>query len=327
VAARAGVGRSTASRAINGSSTVSDKARAAVTDAVESLGYIPNPAARALVTRRTGAVALVIAESDDRVFADAYFANIVRGISEVVAAAGRQLVVSLLRRDDRTALKSFLTPGHVDGVILLDQDVTDWVLRTVVHKRLPVVHGGRPTGEVACSYVDVDNRAGARLAVEHLLERGRRTIAMITGPARSTHSQDRLAGYQDTLAVHGIAIDPALVRTGSFDEGSGRVAMEDLLLRHPGLDGVFVASDSMAVGALQVLRDAGRRVPEDVSVVGFDDAPVAVRCTPALTTVRQPTEDVGRHLATRLLAQIDRPTDRVGPPTVLPTSLVVREST
>jgi DNA-binding LacI/PurR family transcriptional regulator len=325
VAAQAGVGRGTASRAINGSPGVSARARAAVQAAVESLGYVPNPAARALVTQRTGAIAIVIAESDDRIFGEAYFARIVRGCAEVVSAAGGQLVLPVVRRDDRKALAEFLRPMHVDGIVLLDQETTSTLAEEIWDTRLPVVHGGRPVGGLRFPYVDTDNAEGAKLAVGHLLSRGRRRVAMITGSHLSTHSNDRLEGYRTTLEAAGLPVEEELIAEGDFDEATGERAMRVLLGRRPELDAVFAGNDAMAVGALRVLREAGRHVPDDVAVVGFDDAPFAATSEPALTTVNQPTEEVGRRLARMLLEQIEDP-GREPVPVILPTTLVVRKS-
>jgi DNA-binding LacI/PurR family transcriptional regulator len=312
---------------INGSPTVSDRARDAVLAAVQALGYVPNQAARSLVTRRTGAVALVIAESDDRIFGEPYFAGIVRGTTEVISGAGRQVVLPLFRRDDREALRAFLTPQHVDGVILLDQDVEGTLPQETIDRRVPIVHGGRPALGLASPYVDTDNIVGARAAVEHLISRGRATIATIAGPPRSTHSNDRLEGYRLALEDHGRTVDPELVEVGEFNEPSGVVAMRRLLERRPDLDADFAANDSMAVGALRVLQESGRSVPDDVAVVGFDDSPIAAIARPALTTVHQPTEEVGRHLARLLLAQIEDPQQAPDSPVLLPTHLVLRAST
>ena len=326
VAAQAGVGRGTASRVINGSPGVSARARAAVEAAIESLGYVPNPAARALVTQRTGAIAVVIAESDDRIFGEAYFARIVRGSTEVISGAGRQLVLPLVRRDDRQALAAFLKPMHVDGIILLDQQTNSTLAQEISGSNLAVVHGGRPVEGLVCPYVDTDNVEGAHLAVGHLLSRDRRRIAMITGSHLSTHSNDRLHGYRQTLEAAGLPVEPDLIEEGDFDEASGEQAMRALLERRPDLDAVFAGNDAMALGALRVLRTAGRRVPDDVAVVGFDDAPFAATTTPALSTVNQPTEEVGRRLARMLLEQLERPSRDPVPPVILPTTLVVRES-
>ena len=164
--------------------------------------------------------------------------------------------------------------------------------------------GGRPAGGYAGTCVDVDNAGGARAGVAHLLERGRRRIATITGPLDMMVGQDRLAGYRDALADAGRPADDSLVETGDFSEDSGQQAMRALLEREPDLDAVFAANDLMAVGAMRALREAGRRVPDDVAVVGFDDSPLSRVTDPPLSTVRQPTDEMGRRMAELLLQLI-----------------------
>jgi DNA-binding LacI/PurR family transcriptional regulator len=329
VAARAGVGRGTVSRVINGSSQVSPQTREAVEAAVAELGYVPNLAARALVTRRTDTVALVISESGDRLFTEPFFAGVVRGISAGVGEAGRQLVLALTAdTDDERPLERYLTPQHVDGVLLLSlhgEDPLPWHLR---ERGLPVVLGGRPTGGYDVPFVDVDNIGGAKVGVAHLVQRGRRRIATLTGPSDMGAGQDRLAGYLAALDEAGLPRDEALVREGDFSEASGVAGMQALLERSPDLDGLFAANDLMAIGAMRALREAGRSVPGDVAVVGFDDSPLARVTSPALSSVRQPTEEMGRRMAAMLMELIRSEPDGEGPPApvLLDTELVQRDS-
>jgi DNA-binding LacI/PurR family transcriptional regulator len=325
VAARAGVGRGTVSRVINGSPQVSDRARQAVEAAVAELGYVPNLAARALVTRRTDTVALVVSESEDRLFTEPFFAGVVRGIGAGVAAAGRQLVLALSdAAHDERPLERYLTPQHVDGVLLLSLHGDDPLPQHLAEHGLPVVLGGRPAGRWRGPYVDVDNVGGARAGVTHLLERGRRRIATITGPQDMVAGQDRLAGYRRALADARVPEDADLVVAGDFSEASGLTAMRSLLERRPDVDAVFAANDPMAAGALRAIREAGRSVPAEVAVLGFDDSPLARVTEPALSTVRQPVEEMGRRMAELLVRLISG--GEVEGPLVLPTELVVRAS-
>jgi DNA-binding LacI/PurR family transcriptional regulator len=326
VAARAGVGRGTVSRVINGSPQVSEKARQAVEAAVHELGYVPNLAARTLVTRRTDAVALVVSESEDRLFGEPFFAGVVRGISAGVTAAGRQLVLALTgTHDEGRPLERYLTPQHVDGVLLLSLHGADPLPALLRDRGLPVVLGGRPTGHYDGACVDVDNVGGAHSGASHLIARGRQRIATITGPLDMGAGQDRLRGVETALAEAGRQVDASLVETGDFSEASGELAMRRLLERRPDLDAVFAANDPMAVGAMRALHGAGRRIPEDVAVVGFDDSPLSRATTPPLTSVRQPVEEMGRAMADALIRLIaDDGND--GEHRVLPTELVVRGS-
>ncbi|MGB0100737.1 MAG: LacI family DNA-binding transcriptional regulator [Nocardioides sp.] len=326
VAARAGVGRGTASRVINGGDKVSDRARRAVEDAIAELGYVPNLAARALVKRRTDTVALVIAESEERVFGEPFFAGVIRGIGAALGDADRQLVLILAQASQRRlGLDRYLTGQHVDGVLLLSLHDDDELPDRIRAHGLPVVVGGRSHPGVESGFVDVDNVQGAGLAVDHLLARGRQRIATIAGPSDMVAGSSRLQGYAAALASAGRSLDERLVEHGDFSHESGAAAMQALLEREPAIDAVFCANDLMAVGALQTLRAAGRRVPEDVAVVGFEDAPIARSAHPPLTTVRQSSEEMGREMVALLLETMAEP-ERTRPGRMLSTRLVVRDS-
>lgn len=324
VAARAGVGRGTASRVVNGAARVSERARTAVEAAIKELGYVPNRAARALVTRRTDAVALVIAESEERVFGEPFFAGVVRGIGSELAAVDKQLVLLIAPADRTGHIEDYLTRQHVDGVLLLSLHDDDRLPGRIRATGLPVVLGGSTPG-VETGYVDNDNLKGARLAVEHLLERGRRRIATIAGPADMAAGRQRVDGYRAALAAAGVGYDDSLVEPGDFSFASGERAMRALLERRPDLDAVFCADDPMAAGALGVLREAGRSVPSDVAVVGFDDSPLALSTHPPLTSVHQSPDRMGREMVRLLLAAVDDPSADPGV-RILPTHLVVRGS-
>ncbi|MBN6055156.1 LacI family DNA-binding transcriptional regulator [Nonomuraea sp. RK-328] len=311
------------SRVINGSPNVSEKAREAVRQAIEELGYVPNRAARALVTRRTDTVALVVSESELRVFDEPYFAGTIRGIGSALSETGLQLILAMAQSaEEHERLEHYLTGQHVDGVLLLSLHGDDPLPGRLEAMGVPTVLGGRPVGPAPYSYVDMDNRAGARQAVKHLLSLGRASIATIAGPQDMGVGVDRLAGYRDALLSSGM---PELVAYGDFSEESGASAMRELLAEHPGLDAVFTASDLMAVGAMRVLKAAGRTIPGDVAVVGFEDSKAAAHTDPPLTTVHQPTEAMGRQMAQLLVARINGEEVRQ-PVVILDTHLVLRES-
>jgi DNA-binding LacI/PurR family transcriptional regulator len=334
VAALAGVSRATVSRVVNGSPKVSPVVRAQVERAVAKLGYVPNRAARSLVTRRADSVALVVSEPHARFFSEPFFAGVVRGVSAALAETGVQLLL-LIAQDlpDRGRLERYVVGGHVDGVLLVSVHGDDPLPGTLERAGVPAVLVGRPAGRGGPqvdragpgSYVDADNRGGAAKAVGHLARRGRRRIATITGSLDMGVGQDRLEGYRDGLAAAGLAGPGDLVETGDFTEEGGAAAMGRLLER-PGdpVDAVFAASDLMAAGALRALRAADRRVPEDVAVVGFEDSAVARCAQPPLTTVRQPIEEMGRQAARLLLAQVAG--EAGGMHLILDTELVVRSS-
>jgi DNA-binding LacI/PurR family transcriptional regulator len=326
VARAAGVSRATVSRVVNGSPKVSPDARRAVERAVARLGYVPNPAARSLVTRRSESIGLVITEPASRLFDDPFFPRLLRGISAELSARNLQLV--LLMPEDGDAeqrLERYLAAGHVDGVVLVSLHGDDPLPAHLQARRVPMVVGGRPPEGVVASYVDVDNREAARSAVRHLAGLGRRRIATITGPLDMGAGLDRLDGYLEALAELGLGRDDGLIAEADFTYDGGATAMRRLLQAAPDLDAVFAASDLMAAGALAVLRAAGRAVPEAVAVVGFDDSPLAAAMEPPLTSVRQPIEDMGRELV-RLLAESIERGPRATRRVLLSTELVPRGS-
>ncbi|MFK8911987.1 LacI family DNA-binding transcriptional regulator [Streptomyces sp. YS-3] len=326
VAARAGVGRGTVSRVINGSPRVSDRTRAAVEAAVAELGYVPNRAARALAANRTDAIALVVPETETRFFAEPYFSEVVRGVGQALAETDMQLLLTLVGSErERRRLAQYLTGQRVDGVLLVGVHADDPLPELLEQLDMPVVISGPRSEEEPLASVDSDNFGGARAAVAHLLARGRRRIATITGPLDVYGARCRLDGYRAALAGAGLPPEPGLIGPSDFTEEGGREAMALLLDREPGLDAVFAASDVMAAGARQILRERGRRVPEDVALIGFDDSAIARHMEPPLTSVRQPIEEMGRAMTDLLLTQIAAG-ERAGTQLVLPTELVVRSS-
>jgi DNA-binding LacI/PurR family transcriptional regulator len=304
VARVAGVSRGTASRALNGGRNVSPRAMDAVTKAAAELGYRPNLAARSLVLGRSESVGLVISETDERLFVDPFFAAIVRSVHAELAATGTQLVLALAQHsEDREKMVRFASGRHLDGVLLISLHDDDPLPAALEEVGIPVVLAGRGDGTGTC-WVDADNRGGARLATGYLLSLGRRHPVTVAGPEDMTVSRDRLLGWEDALREARLAPPRGAVEHGDFTEVSGYMGMRRLLQRVPGLDAVFAASDPMALGALRALRDAGRRVPQDVAVIGFDDAPAAQLADPPLTTIRQPVDEMGRLLVHMLVARM-----------------------
>lgn len=310
VAREAGVSRATVSRVVNGVRNVDPAIQDLVRRAIERTGYAPNQAARQLVTRRTTTVALVVSGAGDasdaeqnafaaRVFADPFFGRVVGGVVGHLRPRGMHPVLMFAETPGaRQEVVAYVRQGGADGALVVSTHPDDPLPALLAGAGLPAVLFARPGRPVPLSYVDLAHRDGGRLAAEHLLERGCRRIATVTGPLALAAGQERLAGFRDTLARHGHPYVP--VAEGGFTVDSGMAAMTSLLAEHPDTDGVFTANDLMAQGAVQVLRDHGRRVPQDVAVVGFDDSSVAVTCRPRLTTVRQPVEEMAATMA-RLL--------------------------
>ncbi|MBM2617347.1 LacI family DNA-binding transcriptional regulator [Actinoplanes sp. LDG1-06] len=329
VARRAGVSRATVSRVVNGSTSVAAAIREAVTRAVDELGYVPNQAARSLVTQRTESIALILPETANRVFSDdLFFPAIIRGVGVELEAADKQLVLMMAgsaKSHDR--VERYAVAGHVDGVMFASMHGDDPLPGNLARLGIPVICSGRPLGSLDHSgpevpYVDVDHFGGVAAGVRHLVAAGRRRIATIAGPQDMVAGIDRLAGYRATLEEAGLAQHVAF---GDFTRESGISAMRTLLADDPAVDAVFAASDMMAHGALIALKDAGRRVPHDVAVIGFDDFEISRYSDPPLTTVRQPITDMGRTMARQLLGLINGE-DGLPDAVVLPTELVVRDS-
>ena len=319
VAAAAGVSRATVSRVVNGGTRVSAQVRATVEAAIADLGYSPNLAARSLVTRRTGSVALVVSEPESRVFRDPMLASVTRAIGQALAETDLQLVLMMVPADSgRRRLTRYLLGGHVDGVMLMSVHGDDALVKELSDSPLPVVLMGRPMSPLPVPHVDSDSVDGARQATNHLRALGRKKIATIAGPADMCAGVDRLLGYQEALD------GPGIVAHGDFSMASGEAAMTDLLQRAPDVDGVFAASDLMAAGALRALKTTGRRVPDDVALVGYDDLDVAELTEPPLTTIHQPLSDMARAMVALMLAQIAG--ERAPESVVLPNALVVRAS-
>ncbi|PRY13443.1 LacI family DNA-binding transcriptional regulator [Kineococcus rhizosphaerae] len=324
VAERAGVSRATAGRVLAGYGRVSDAARDAVLRAASELAYVPNQAARSLVTRRAGSVALVVVEPVERFFADSYFPLVLSGAQSQLAEREVQLVLVVLSTErERERFERYARGGHVDGAIMVSVHGPDPLPQHLRDAGIPVVLSGRPYDEASTvPFVSADNVGGARTATRHLLERGCRRVVTVAGPMDMRVGQERLDGFRAELRGQRRRYGAGLAEVGDFTVDGGRAATLTLLERWPDLDGVFAANDLMAAGALQALSAAGRSVPGQVRVVGFDDAPLAAAATPPLTTVRQPVVAMGRELARMVLALVDGAAQVED--VVVPTELVER---
>ena len=337
VARVAGVSRATVSRVVNGSTTVSAEVQRAVLEAVATVGYVPNQAARQLITGRSGVIALVMsitaepggeaetsadadsdadtaadskadsgAEPRDRVFSDPFFGRIVAGVLGFLRPRGVYPLLMLAEDEaSRRQVLDHLRRGGADGALAVSIDPADPLPGQLTEAGLRAVYFARPERPVPADYVDLAHQDGGRLAAERLLDQGRRSVAAIAGPLDLHAGRARIDGFCETMARNGAAYVPVAV--GNFTQESGERAMRELLERDPGLDGVFASNDLMALGAVHVLHQSGRRVPEDVAVIGFDDSSAAVASRPRLTTVRQPVEAMAARMAQLLLERLDEP--------------------
>lgn len=322
IAALAGVSRGTVSRVINGGRWVSPEARAAVDKAIKTTGYHANHHARSLATGRSNSLAFLLTEQHHLLFVDPTFSRLLRGALDELARRSMTLVLLVAGTpEERSTIASYVSGGHVDGVMLISPHESDPLLDQLVAAGVPLVACGLPLGHATTvPSVAIDEVGSARAMTRHLLDRGHRSIAMIAGPDDTPGGRFRLVGFREEM---GDLYRPDLVARGDYSTESGAARMRELLALEPGIDAVFAASDSMAVGAIEALTGAGLRVPEDVAVAGFDDAGAAEQAMPPLTTVRQPFENIAAEMVRLLLDVVDGGlTKSVN----LPTSLVVRES-
>ncbi len=325
IARLAGVSRSTVSRVVNHSPKVSAHVRERVLRVIAETGYHPDPAARYLAIRRSGIIGLVVPRAVQSLFTDPYYPLLIQGIAQECNANDYTLSLFLFytENDEQKLYPRVLRTNMVDGLIVTGSQIGDPLIPRLVENQVPFVVIGRPPDDIQASFVEPDNIAGAYSAVSYLARLGRKRIATITGPFTAPVGLDRRQGYLDALNDRNLRIDADLIVEGDFTEMGGYTKMRQLLPHRP--DGVFVASDAMAFGALRALREAGLSVPEDVSIIGFDDLPAATYSDPPLTTVRQPIRRTGSKAVEILLDILENGAE---PPrqVVLASNLIIRAS-
>jgi LacI family transcriptional regulator len=324
VAKAANVSVASVSRALNGSSSVTEETRKVVLEAARALRYIPHSGARSLSTSRTNTIGVVLPDLYGE-----FFSELIRGIDLAARRRGLHLLVSSSHGDaDEAGAALRAMSGRVDGLIVMSPHVDAGFLAANLPATLPIVLLNTHDAGHQCSSLTVDNYGGAAAMVQHLVEIGHRRIVMISGPENNFESEERLRGFRETLARLVPDHDPreALVLRGDFTEESGYRAGHQLqaLKRLP--DAVFAANDMMAIGCLFALGEAGLQVPRDVALAGFDDIPTARFITPPLTTVRVRMTDMGSRALEGLAFQIEHPERTRKSAQVLQTELVVRRS-
>lgn len=324
VARAAGVSIATASRVLNHSTRVSAEAYQSVCEAASRLGYRRHRAAWGKTQRKVRAVAAVVHAQHRMLFTEPFFARLIGAAELELAQHHIPLLVTSASGALTETVGRYLRDGHVDGLIIVSDHGPLPLSSSLAVLGLPIIVVGRPLHQSAVAYVDAENRDGARTAVEYLIAQGRRSIAHIAGPPDTGVGTDRLAGYRDAMRANG-AID-APIAYGDWGQASAAHAMQRLLDQRPQLDAVFAASDVMAAGALRCLNRAGRKVPDDVALIGFDDHALAQQLRPSLTTVRQPVEELATVAVCRLLAAMRGEVDGRDP-IILPTELILRDST
>ncbi|WP_230686655.1 LacI family DNA-binding transcriptional regulator [Catellatospora vulcania] len=324
IAAAAGVSRGTVNRVLNGG-YVSPEARTAIEAAIAEVGYVPNTAARNLKRRRSEAVGFLALEPHTVLLEDPNIGAIMLGANAVLSLAGYQMVSLVVDSDrDTERVARYLSGGFVDGAIIVSARAYDPITKLIGQIGLPAVYVGHPPDlNHAIPFVGIDNAGSAKEITRRLMATGRRRIAMIAPALNRDSGVDRLTGFREAL---GDLFDPDLVaEVPHYDYAGGVNGMRELLHREPAVDGVFAASDAVAAGAMQVLREAGREVPADVGVVGFDDSAWAARTQPPLSTVHQPAREIGQNAAEivhrQILGQGDVPQSML-----LPSPVVWRHS-
>ena len=322
VARLAGVSTATVSRALNGTGRIAPATSAAIDAAVRQLGYHPNTVARSLVTKSTQTIALLLPD-----IANPFYAALVSGIQQRALAAGSTMLLCTTEGDPKREEQylSLLRAKQVDGVLVDGLVLPPERVADFVREGLPIVCLDRDIDSTSVPLVQVDNRLGARLATEHLLSLGHTRIAHVAGAPGLRISDERVNGYRDALAATAVEPDPALVAVGSFTEEGGYEATRTLLAATT-LTAVFAANDLSALGVMHAIVESGRRVPDHVSVVGFDDLRLAAHTTPPLTTVHQPAFEIAQR-ATQLLLDLAGGRDVPQRLHLLEPGLVVRGST
>lgn len=329
VARLAGVSRATVSRAVRGGHLVSASARRAIDAAIEELGYVPNQVARSLATRQANNIAVIVSEPHARLFGDPFFATSVAGVAETLESTSRHMALFMAYGGYRRKLEEYLRGGYADAALVISHHDEDHLPDLLAELRLPCAFLGRPAAaarsgfSVADHFVDIDNVAGGRIATEHLLAQGCRRIATITGPMDIASARERLAGTRAALAAAGLELCGSY--PGSYEPASAQVQTLELLDRGEPIDGLFVASDLMAAAAIGVLTANGKRVPDDIRVIGFDDADISRLMVPSLSTVTNPWRELAIRATQMVLAELDGVTPTR--PVILQPELVVREST
>jgi LacI family transcriptional regulator len=322
VARKAGVSIKTVSRVVNGQGEISDSTRRRVQETIAELDYRPSKLARALVTRRTETVGLVLSD-----ITNPFFLEVARGVIDTAEAQGYNVFVCNTDSDPSREIRILrsLTDHAVDGIIIFPTFELKCALPEFARLSHPIVTVNRPADCPGVSNVMLHSRRGAKLAVEHLIRQGHRAIGMVAGQSPTVYDLLRVQGYCAALVEHGLPVIEDWIVPGPPVEKQGREAARALLLQHPEITALFAYNDLLALGALKAGQDLGRRVPQELAVVGFDDILLADRVSPALTTVRVDKYDLGCRAMQRLIQMLNQPGEPF-PPLWLDAELVVRAS-
>ena len=325
IARLAGVSKSTVSRALNDSPLIGDETKARIQNLARQYDFQVNAPARQLSLKQSQTIAFVThAYHKEFSVADLFGLEIMGGISSGLHASGYDMLVIHVDPRDTKWVHQYLDTGRVDGFILMTSTRKQHHIKTLLELGAPFIIWGIPLANQSYPSVTGDNFNGGKLAAGHLIRSRRKRIAFLGGPAEELEVQYRYQGYETALKEAGMDTEPALIAYGDFSNTSGATAMTKLLEGAPDLDAVFVNSDLMAIAAIEVIHAQGRRVPEDIAVVGYDDLSIAEYCNPPLTTIRQNIPMAGKLLAQNLIQYL-----KTGVVTnvSMPVELVIRKST
>ena len=326
IAKKSGVSRSTVSRVVNDHPNVSKKVRKHVQSVIDQTGYRPHAAARALVSNRSWTCGLLLPRTINSFFTDPYYPSLIQGIAQACSKQNYTFSLFLMgdKEDEKKMFQRISRRGFMDGILFQSDQIGDSLIDKLILSEIPLVVLGRPIHDGKISFVDIDNEKAVESAVDHLVSIGCKRIGTITGPLNTTVGIDRKKGYENSIKKHGFSINKQLITEGNFTEESGYQGMKKLLPANP--DAIFAASDQMALGAIRAIKEKGLNIPNDISMIGFDDFPLPMPTDPPLTTIRQPISNFGKEALKMLLDIIENgqdPTRQV----ILKSELIIRGST
>lgn len=323
VASLAGVSIATVSRVINGSTPVSDVTTNKVREAITTLNFTPHSAARTLATKKTNTIGLILPE-----ISGFYFSPLLRGVEEGIRGNDYDLLVhsAVFRQESGGFLSVKLGEHNTDGLLIFAASLRDQEISRLYNLGFPMIllHQSPPNNfEIPC--VTIENKAGAVKLINHLIDcHGFRNIGFLSGPSEHEDSYWREMGYRESLTSHGLPVSPDLIAFGGFNAVNAQDSVEQWLKSGVKFDAIFAGDDDAATGAITAIRHAGKRVPEDIAVVGFDDIYISQYLSPPLTTIRAPIEQAGYTAVQQLIHLIHQ--EPVEPLVLLPTTLIIRQS-
>jgi DNA-binding LacI/PurR family transcriptional regulator len=324
IARLAGVSKSTVSRALNDSPLIGQETRERIQAIAKKNNFKINVPARRLSLKQSNTIAFVThAYHKEFSVADLFGLEIMGGVSQGLNAHGYDMLVVHVNPHETEWAHQYLDTGRADGFILMTSTRKQNHIHALLEMEAPFIIWGVPPASASCCSVTGDNQNGGRIATQYLISLNRKRIAFLGGPQDEMEVQQRFEGYEIAMLAAKRIVDPALIAYGDFSNTSGAAAMEQLLANAPDLDAVFVNSDLMAIAAMDVIREHGRRVPEDVAVVGYDDLSIAEHSNPPLTTIRQNIPLAGRMLAENLIRYLET---RTVTNATIPVNLIMRKS-